>query len=458
MNVDDPTRMAMIDAVWMDIEQSDAPIAVGAVMEFHGRAPAQSRVQQRIGEVLRLAPRLAQVPQPSRDGVRQPVWVPVDVDLAAHVQRRKVSDLQAAVSELLSVPLTPDRPLWDVTVLTGYAPREWALAWRLHHSIADGEGATMLIGRTLDMEPDGGTTLTDWLVAQAAVAQMAQGKSAAGLDDEDDDSANEDGLPARVGHTLRDAADALASAAGATPATVRSLLRLTPAPPTPVSGRPSAGRDWRASHFPLSEVKAAGRANGATINDVLLAAVANGFRDMLAAHDQLQPGRVVRVVMPVSTRRPGDVRSNNQVSMIPVELPVDEPDPRRRLAAVVRQTRQGKGSMLPQVISAMNGVIDRLVPAPLLEAVVARGGWTVGLIADTLVTNVRGPQVPQYFLGQEVRYLSPIIPVGSSLRTVLGINSYNGWVNVSVTGDAAHADDNELILAGIHQAVSELIG
>lgn len=458
MDVDDPTRMAMIDAVWMDIEQSDAPIAVGAVMEFHGRAPAVTRVQQRIAEVLHLAPRLGQVPQQSRDGVRQPVWVQVDVDVSAHVRRRSVTDLQAAVSDLLSVPLPPDRPLWDITMFTGYAPREWALVWRLHHSIADGEGATMLIGRTLDMEPEGGITLTDWLVTQAAVGRMARTERAGGQGDVDDAQDLAPGLPSRLSHTLRDAAESLAAAAGATPATVRSLLRLAPAPPTPVSGRPLAGRDWRTLHFPLSEVKAAGRAHGATVNDVLLAAVANGFREMLMAHGQMHPGRVVRVVMPVSTRHPGDVRSNNQVSMIPVELPVAEPDPKRRLAAVVRQTRQGKGSMLPQVISAMTGVIDRLVPAPLLEAVVAHGGWTVGLVADTLVTNVRGPQVPQFFLGQEVRHLAPIIPVGSALRTVLGINSYNGWVNVSVTGDAAHAGDNELILAGIEQEVKRLAG
>lgn len=451
MATDDPQRMRMIDAVWLDIEQSDAPIAVGAVLEFAGQAPPLDEVRRRIANTIELTPRLSQTLRPSRTRVRQAVWEPFDLDITEHVVEVEVADLEVAVSELLSRPMSVDRPLWDVTVFTGYAPDEWALVWRLHHSVADGEGATMLIGRTLDLEPDGGMTLTDAMMSQAAATAAAR---AAEPDEADGDEPP--GLTDRVNTTARDLWERAARTAAATPATLRSLVRLAPAPPTPISGHPSQGRDWRSLHLPLAEVKAAGKARGATINDVLLAAVANGFRDVLIANGQMHPGRVVRAVMPVSTRRPGDARANNQVTMIPVELPVAESDPAARLASVVRQTKQGKGSVLPQAIAAMQDVVDRLVPAPVLEVVVSRGGWTVGWIADTLVTNVRGPSVPQYFLGQPVRYLSAIIPIGSALRTVVGINSYNGWVNVSVTGDADHAGDNTILLAGIQQAVAEL--
>lgn len=445
--------MRMIDAVWLDIEQSDAPIAVGAVLEFTGAPPPLDSVRRRIADIIEMTPRLSQTLRPSRTRVRQAVWEPFDLDIAEHVVEVEITDLEAAVSDLLSRPMSIDRPLWDVTVFAGYAADEWALVWRLHHSVADGEGATMLIGRTLDLEPTGGMTLTDAMMSQAAAAAQAR---SAELDEADDEVAP--GLTDRVNATARDLWGRAARTAAATPATLRSLVRMAPAPPTPISGHPSQGRDWRSLHLPLAEVKAAGKAHGATINDVLLAAVANGFRDVLIANGHMHPGRVVRAVMPVSTRRPGDARANNQVTMIPVELPVAESDPSQRLASVVRQTRQGKGSVLPQAIAAMQEVVDRLVPAPVLEAVVSRGGWTVGWIADTLVTNVRGPSVPQYFLGQPVQFLSAIIPIGSALRTVVGINSYNGWVNVSVTGDADHAEDNQILLAGIQQAVEELGG
>ena len=446
MDVDESDRMRMIDAVWLEIPQDNAPIAVGAVLEFTGRAPAVSRVQRRIADILPQAQRLRQVPVHSSTGVLQPKWIDVDVDLDEHVHRRKVTDLSATVSELLTTPMSFERPLWEVVVITGYAPREWALVWRLHHSVADGEGVTMVIGRTLDMEPQGGVTLTDWMQAQAVAAHTTDPVT----------EPSGGSVADRALDTVRGLAERLVGAAVATPPTVSSLLRLAPARPTELVGVPSEGRDWRCLHLPLAEVKEAGAAHGATINDVLMAAVTNGFREVILAHGDSPDGRVVRAVMPVSLRRSGDTRSNNQVSMIPVELPVGVVGARERLAAVVRQTSEGKRSMAPTIISAINDAFGKLVPAPISEQVVSHGGWAIGWMTDTLVTNVRGPSSPEYFRGQEVRYLSAVIPIGARLRTVVGINSYSGSVNVSVTGDAAHAEDNAILLAGIEAGVAEL--
>ena len=102
----------------------------------------------------------------------------------------------------------------------------------------------------------------------------------------------------------RSTVEQVAETAVRTPATVRGLLRLTPTPPSELSGEPVPGRDWRVLHLSLAEVKRAGKANGATINDVLMAAVAGGFREVLLANGNDPAGRVVRAVMPVSLRRP----------------------------------------------------------------------------------------------------------------------------------------------------------
>jgi diacylglycerol O-acyltransferase / wax synthase len=419
------------------------------VLEFVGRAPAVARVRQRVAQMLPAAARLRQIPVASRTGVLQPKWQDVEPDLAVHVTRHKTDDLAGSVSALMSEPMSHDRPLWDVTVFSGYAPREWALVWRIHHSIADGEGVTMLVGRALDMMPEGGETLTDWMVAQALALQPPGGEGSG----EADASSFMDRALSSVRHTVEQAV----TAAAVTPATIRGLLRLHPALPTELTGKPAPGRDWRGIHLSLADVKAAGKAHGATVNDVLMSAVAGGFRDVILAAGNDPADRVVRAVMPVSLRHPGDTRSNNQVSMIPIELPVGEADPAKRLGMVVRQTRQGKKSMVPAVVGAMSGALDRTVPQPLAEAIVPRFGWAFGWVSDTLVTNVRGPSEPLYFLGQEVRYLSPIIPIGSTLRTVVGLNSYNGAVNVSVTGDSEHGRDDRVLLDGIRLTVDSLL-
>ena len=121
MDPDDPERMHFIDSLWMDLDTGDAPIAVGAVLEFSGRAPAIGRVRQRIAEVMPIAARLRQVPVHSRTGVLQPKWADADPDLSVHVTRETVTSLGAAVSAIMSRPMPDDRPLWDLTLVTGYA-------------------------------------------------------------------------------------------------------------------------------------------------------------------------------------------------------------------------------------------------------------------------------------------------------------------------------------------------
>lgn len=142
--------------------------------------------------------------------------------------------------------------------------------------------------------------------------------------------------------------------------------------------------------------------------------------------------------------------------MIPVELPVGEADPAKRLGMVVRQTRQGKKSMVPAVVGAMSDALDKTLPQPLAEAIVPKFGWAFGWLSDTLVTNVRGPSEPLSFLGQEVRYLSPIIPIGSTLRTVVGDDSTDRTCR-GLAHSSQHGRDDRVLLDGIRLTVDSLL-
>ena len=79
--------------------------------------------------------------------------------------------------------------------------------------------------------------------------------------------------------------------------------------------------------------------------------------------------------------------------------------------------------MAPALIGAVEDTVSKVVPAPLQEFVVARTGWSTAWMTDTLVTNVRGAAVPQYFCGQEVRYLSPIIPIAFASSVSAGLRN-----------------------------------
>jgi diacylglycerol O-acyltransferase / wax synthase len=76
----------------------------------------------------------------------------------------------------------------------------------------------------------------------------------------------------------------------------------------------------------LQDVKEVRKRHGGTVNDVVLAAVASGFRELLAARGELAPETVVSTMVPVSVRAPGE-HGGNRVSAVFARLPVGEEDP-----------------------------------------------------------------------------------------------------------------------------------
>jgi diacylglycerol O-acyltransferase len=182
----------------------------------------------------------------------------------------------------------------------------------------------------------------------------------------------------------------------------------------------------------LGDVRASAHAAGATVNDVLLATVTAGLRDLLIARGDEVAGLVLRASMPMAsggTAQPG--------GLLLVGLPVGEPDPARRLAAIVSTT----SAMKSRRRSGGGSVFDVLrLPLPLARASVR---WMRHLAArriNLFVTDVPGPTSP-LFLGP-ARLVSAV-PVAPLVRTVpLGVAalSYAGTLVVSVNADATLGD------------------
>ena len=104
-------------------------------------------------------------------------------------------------------------------------------------------------------------------------------------------------------------------------------------------------RRWSWADADLADVKAIRRGLGGTVNDVVLAAIAGGFRELLIARGEEVPAdRGVRSMVPVSIRA-SDQRGemNNRVSAVFADLPVGIEDPVERLTAVSEQMSDLKG-------------------------------------------------------------------------------------------------------------------
>lgn len=470
----DTGRLHALDLAWLEMEGDGPPIAIGTVAVAEGPPPSTPDLVAMIADRAPRMARLHQAVAPTGVGVRRPPWVSVDEpDLAAHVHQLSAAGsahrgLDAAVGWIMQQRLDRDRPLWDAWIVSGLdpeagvgrppgAPGRWALVWRVHHSVADGVGALLLLGHGFDVEPGGGATLADRVLA-------LQARAAA-----DRDSRGPSSTPAvagvrgplsglhlpgvhlpGLGHAVDVAGRAIGHLSGAVPA-------LVPQPPGPLTGPVGGGRTWVSQDVSLDLVKQVRRRYGVTVNDVVLAGVAGGFRELLMARGEPIGGRTVRNLVPVSLRAPGDDLSTNQLGALLAHLPVGVADPVERLHRVADAVRHARAAGEPLLASALLGLVDRAVPSAVQDPAMATLGRVVpAWFLDTLTTNVPGPPFPVHLLGRPVRAMYPVIPVAGHTAITTGIFSYAGTVNIGVTGDADLAPDVGVLARGIHGAIAEL--
>jgi hypothetical protein len=191
----------------------------------------------------------------------------------------------------------------------------------------------------------------------------------------------------------------------------------------------------------------------------VLACVAGGFRDLLLHRGEPVEGQVVRTLIPVSLRPPGDDSAQNRLSGMLGHLPVGIADPVARLTAVQAGVGHARQAGTPVLAAALLGLVDRTVPATLQDSAVgAVGRRAPAWFMDTLTTNVPGPQFPVYLCGRHVMAMYPLIPVAGHTCITTGIFSYDGTLNIGVTGDADQAGDVVILARGIHRAAAELAG
>jgi WS/DGAT/MGAT family acyltransferase len=330
--------------------------------------------------------------------------------------------------------------------VAGLPDGRWALVWRVHHSIADGIGAVTVLGHGFDTAPDGGPTLADVVLGRGEPARAEQGERAAG--DTSDDQHHPPG--AGLAHVI-------GAARSTAPHLPGALAALVPHAPSELTGPVGDGRVWVSVEVPLAQVKAVRRTFGVTVNDVVLACVTGGFRDLLRHRGAPVRGRVVRNLVPVSLRPHGDAGAGNQVSALLGHLPVGIDDPVDRLRAVASGVDHGQQAREPALAALLLGIVDHVVPAAVQDVAIATAGRTLpAWFFDTLTTNVPGPQFPVHVCRRRVRAMFPIIPVAGHTCITTGIFSYDGMLDVGVSGDADRAADVGVLARGIRRAADEL--
>ena len=131
---------------------------------------------------------------------------------------------------------------------------------------------------------------------------------------------------------------------------------------------------------------------GGTVNDVVLTVLTRGFRDLLLLAREESTDRVVRTLVPVSVRTPGERGTyNNRVSAMIAELPVGIDDPAERLAAIRAQMdglKESKQAVAGEVLTSLSGSRRRCCSRWATRVAMRIPQRNV----NTVTTNVPGPQ------------------------------------------------------------------
>lgn len=454
-------RLSPTDASFLYIESDHEPQHVGSLAIIEGGPLRDESGRIRIDDLREtIARRIHRVPRmrqrvrfvPFRQG--RPVWVDDHrFDLTYHVRLTSLprpgtrEQLLELMGRLQSLPLDRSRPLWEIWVVDGLADDRVAQIIKTHHAVGDGIANVDMVMALVDTDPHpppdpeppswepapppGDLELWARAVAEQVVRPATLARSATAWVRH----------PSRAVEVARDVVSTLV-AFGDRPARA------------PWNTGVSPHRRWVDATVTIDQVRRIRKGTdlGATLNDVVLAACAGALRDLLESREgRVAPDRRLSAMVPVS-RRDGDDHGSslgNRVSLIVADLPVGEPDPLRRLAAIRRQTADRKGSGMTEGSEALVGLSGEL---PMLAPELA---WAMSrsIPMNLVITNVPGPPVPLWVYGARVVEAYPYVEVIDREGLTIAVLSYEGRLHFGITADRDVMPDLADLAAGIEHHV-----
>jgi len=456
--------LTRLDQSFLVYEARESPMHVASTGIFDARplkTPAGGvdldRIRDYVLSRLHRIPRYRQRILASPLGGR-PAWVDDErFNIRYHVRHSRLPRpgderiLKRVAGRILSQQLDLHKPLWEMWVVEGLEGDRFAVITKVHHCMIDGISGADLLAVLMSPEPVEKVELPPawsprpappgWRLAAGELwdtvrtpVQIAEGALRV-LRDED--------------HARHDFFERARAAA-------RLLETVAkPAPETAINRPVGPDRrvDWLA--MDLDRVRAVKRRLGGTVNDVVLATVAGAVRRFLK-HSRGEDVSELhfRIMAPVSVRVPSERGAlGNRVAAWFLELPVDEPDPVRRLERVRETTEELKRSK--QALGA--------------EAITRMTEWTgtallslgsrlvhLGTPFNMVVTNVPGPRETLHLLEAPMLAVHPMVPLLGTLATGIALFSYRGELSWGFSGDWDLVPDLHDLVTAVEASFEQL--
>jgi WS/DGAT/MGAT family acyltransferase len=445
-------RLAAADLMSVWPEEKGWPQDIGAlailggdrILDADGRVRIDA-VREHIDRRLHRVPRFRQLLSVPGFGLGWPLWVDdVSFDIAEHVgvypvpPRGGDAEVLRACETLRRDPLDRSRPLWAMWLLPGLSDGRVALLMRMHHAIADGIAGVATLGAFVDAEPDPPeTTAPPWTPAPAPTQR--------GLFE--DNLRRRRDAARRALAPLAHPTDTLRQVRRTLP-TMRELFAEERAPRTSVNRPIGPDRTLAIIRNSLDAAKETAHAHQAKVNDVLLTAVARGYRALLQSRGERVGALVLRAFVPVSLHQeqPGQAQGNVAAGMA-VPLPIGEPDDARLLERIAAESAERKkrarpsGEAMFRSIAIQRAFLRYMPHQRLMNA---------------YVTDVPGPPMPLYFAGAAVHELFPLVPILGNMTIGVGALSYADQFNITVVADPHLCPDLAIFTDGLQHTLDVL--
>lgn len=437
-----------VDNIWLRMDRPTNLMVIDSVMWLESALDVErfrSVVQRRIVDRF---PVFHQRIAPDTPSWLPPQWEDdPDFSIDDHLSMVRLADgageaeLAAFVESRMHVPLDRAHPLWEIAVVEGYAGGA-AVVCRFHHAIADGIALAQVLLSLTDEDPDG--DLVEDFVESVPNAGWTLSVPGLGAARSMVSTATRYARPSLVQDAATLASQTLH---------IADKLLLGSNPPGPLLGEPGIAKRavWSRPH-PLSQIKRIGRAAGATVNDVLVAAVAGALSSYVV--DEGGDPEDLTTMVPVNLRpvdQPLPRELGNKFALAMLPMPLAERSPSDRLAASKQRMDRIKASP------------EAMITFGLINAI----GLTHPRVEDLLVdffsskaigvtTNVMGPVQGRYLAGSRIVGVLGWVP-GSGKQTVgVCIFSYDRTVRVGFKVDATVVPDAERLVDAFDAELDDL--
>lgn len=445
--------MSAVDAAWYKLDEPGNTADIGALLQFeepldYDRVLAV--VEERLlapyprfrHRVLKKNGRPYWQEDPEFDLRHQVRQVTIPRSSAKDAKRGRAArapeeeKLREYVSEICSERLDPARPPWTITVVHGAGGG--ALVARFHHCLGDGFGLAAAMLRLADTEEgpprfepvtdERDESLRDRLIHETHLVAEH---------------------PSHAVELAHDAA-ALAKSLG--------HMVLLPYDPQTALKRPLSGaREVAWSRpIPLERIKAIGASLGATVNDVLVAALVGTLRAWLRERGEPVDELDIRAMVPVNLREAHSLAEmgedlGNRFGLVMLNLPISARTAHERLVRLKASMDEIKASP------------DALVSFGILAALGKSPATVEHIVADifakktsVVITNVPGPPERLFFAGKTLRNVVFWVPHPTHLGVGLSVLSYNGAICVGIRTDISVVEDPTVLARFFESALTEL--